>query len=502
MVSYETNAHIDEIERLREGNLMDVVRMTARLYANRVAVGTYVANHGVQACATYRELWDDVRRSVTVMQDAYATGSHIMLVGDNGYDWFVLLCGIIGSGCVAIPLDARASEREIAQAARATDADAILSRDARGSTSIPLESFDAMMGRVRHTLAGELPTAGPCEAMRCSLMVGTSGSTSEPKYCMLSQRNMIAAALSLFHSMPVAEGGRVLSMLPLSHCFGLNLGMLYQLMCGSTIVMDVPQATYFDVLSSWKPQYIMCVPSVITALNTYARIADASMVEDVFSNLIDVFCGGAPITKEAAEEFMAHGTELLIGYGLTECSPTISMNAPGHASTDTVGVPCDLVEVRLVDGELQVHSPAVMLGYYKDPKATDLAMDGEWLRTGDLAYLDEWGRIVITGRKKSVIVLPTGENVGPEEIESLVLADERIEYCRVYALQGRLFADVYATGLSDEAVLQLMGQVNDTLAPHQRIMNWVVLHERPATTTLGKVVRRDHSSGSEGDPED
>ena len=138
------------------------------------------------------------------------------------------------------------------------------------------------------------------------------------------------------------------------------------------------------------------------------------------------YCGGAPLDPEIATFFDRLGIGVYPGYGLTEASPTVSMNSPGHSRAGSVGRPLPGTEVRITaDGEILVRGPGVMVGYWDDEAATREAVDADgWLHTGDLGRLDDDGYLFVTGRSKSLIVLDSGKKVQPEEVETALARSE------------------------------------------------------------------------------
>jgi len=140
------------------------------------------------------------------------------------------------------------------------------------------------------------------------------------------------------------------------------------------------------------------------------------------------YLGGAPIDPKILSDIQELGIACLQGYGLTECSPILAVNRDVYFKNHAAGLPMPGVEIRVINkdedgiGEFIARGPNVMLGYYKDPEATAEAIDEEgFFHTGDLGYIDEDGFVIITGRKKNVIVLKNGKNIYPEEIEALLL---------------------------------------------------------------------------------
>src|SRR5699024_9834594 len=152
--------------------------------------------------------------------------------------------------------------------------------------------------------------------------------------------------------------------------------------------------------------------------------------KDVYGGrLYRITCGGGYLTEDLAKNYMDIGIEIGQGYGMSECSPVISApdwNRPDKVAS--IGKIVNRCEVRIVDGEIQVKSPSVMMGYYKDPENTAEAItDDGFLCTGDLGYLDDEGFLYLTGRKKNLIILSNGENVAPEQIENMFENESIVE---------------------------------------------------------------------------
>jgi len=200
--------------------------------------------------------------------------------------------------------------------------------------------------------------------------------------------------------------------------------------------------------------------------------------------------GGAPLSREVMELFAAFDLPIYEGYGLTECTTAASVNRPDAYRFGTVGKPLPGVEVRLAeDGELELRSETVFAGYLKDPEATrEVLRDDGWLRTGDIAEIDEDGFITITDRKKDILVTAGGKNVAPQNLENdlkssryisqaIVLGDRRPYVAALLTLDREEIAKWRADGGEDEAALVqgIVDEVNEHRSRYEQIKRFEVL---------------------------
>lgn len=299
----------------------------------------------------------------------------------------------------------------------------------------------------------------------------TSGTTGAPKGVMLTHRNFIANYQGSFQRIQIDDRDSVVSFLPLSHVFERLAGFYYMSAYGLTISYAESMATVAEDIKKVRPTIVTSVPRFYEKaharireevskapkwkqrlfdwavrigtrssqirirrqkmpiwLSVYYRIAKALIFDKIkkaFGGRIRFFIsGGAPLSKDLARFFHAAGMLVLEGYGLTETSPVIAVNAVGDCKFGTVGKPIAGVKVKIAeDGEILTSGPCVMKGYYQNPEATDGMIRDGWLYTGDIGYFDEEGFLHITDRKKDIIVTAGGKNVAPQNIEGRILAD-------------------------------------------------------------------------------
>jgi len=298
-------------------------------------------------------------------------------------------------------------------------------------------------------------------------IIYTSGTTGPPKGVMLTHSNFISNVKAVATVLEISDKDTVLSFLPLSHVFERMATFTY-LYIGATIGYAESMETVPQNWLEIKPTLMTAPPRLFEKL--YSKVLDSALSSSplkrkiffwavnvgkkygekklnkesisrwlqfkrnlahklVFSKIIEktggrfrfFISGSAPLSKDIAEFFYAIGLLVLEGYGLTETSPAITVNTFENLKFGAVGKPIPEVEVKIAeDGEILTRGPHIMKGYYKMEEETKEALGGGWFHTGDIGYLDEEGFLVITDRKKDIIVTAGGKNVAPQPIENLL----------------------------------------------------------------------------------
>jgi len=298
-------------------------------------------------------------------------------------------------------------------------------------------------------------------------LIYTSGTTGYPKGVILTHHNFITNVKTCVALFDITSRDTVLSFLPLSHVLE-RMVMFAYIYAGTTIGFAESIDTVAQNLLEVRPNIMVSVPRVFEKI--YARVMDNVLTSSalkrkiffwayrigkkyaqkdlagekippllrlkrkiahklVFSKIIErtggrvrfFISGGAPLSKDIAEFFYALGLVIYEGYGLTETAPVLTVNRPGSIKFGTVGKPIPEVEIKIApDGEILARGPNVMKGYYKKENETREAFEGGWFHTGDIGHLDQDGFLVITDRKKDLIVTSGGKNVAPQPIENLL----------------------------------------------------------------------------------
>lgn len=368
-----------------------------------------------------------------------------------------------------------------------------------------LVSFDELLalGRARPgAYDGRVDALGLDDV---GLILYTSGTSGPPKGVPLTWKNSAVNGRDWLlnnHSL-VEEGDVDLLWLPMSHIFGFGEAGLGHALGFETTLCEA--ADVLPLMREHRPHVFMSVPSTWDKLATMAGSDPEALKALTGGRLRFCLSGGAGLRREVKERFLAAGLLIIEGYGLTEASPTLTMNRPEHFRFDSVGLPFPSVELRLADdGEIQARGESIFAGYLDDPEATTGAFtDDGWLKTGDLGAFTEDGFLQIIGRKKEILVTAGGKNVPPANIEACFAGDPVIASAMVWG-DGRKYlvagfwvdpmtvAKKVREGLTEEAaqdeirahVAARVEAVNATLARYETLKKHLVFFE-PLTVDGG-----------------
>ena len=363
-----------------------------------------------------------------------------------------------------------------------------------------------------------------------ALIIYTSGTTGSPKGVMLTYRNLWTNKAGVCDEVPVFNGKRrTLMLLPVHHVLPLMGTVVAPILQGDGIIIcesmqgpDIMEALcrgkvgiFVGVPRLWQMLYAGIMKKVNASFVTralfnlckkvhslkFSRFIFAAVHKKMGGHVDYCVCGGAPLDKEVGEGLTALGFHLLEGYGMTEMAPIIAFTRPGDYICGCAGLPLPSVDCKIVNGELCCKGNNLMKGYYNRPEETAEVIDADgYLHTGDLGYLDEKGRVYITGRTKEIIVLSNGKNVQPNEIEyKLEKYDSRVKEAAVVQNGDMLMGiivpnEAWARNLSDEEVeialkKEVIEPYNLTVTNYKKLMSIFVYRGDLPRTKLDKIQR-------------
>ena len=479
-----------------------VTRCMEQEFPDHVAI-RYVAEDGKTVVEKkYREYAQDIRRMVAYLKAEVPDikGRRIVLLSRNCYEFCVASFGIILAGGVLVTLNQKKTWEELEYELGLVEPVLILNDGIDYGCRAELEAAYGPklrpMDCYKETAPGELTNCvGHDDLM---MLMFTSGTTGRSKGVMLSERNMCA---SLHTYSEVAENWITNRLpagqkLPLSH---MTLLPLFHMACFVCVMSYPPAGWTLNLCSDIRDFY-----RDLGLMHSDVMASAPMLVETIYNDmkrgrvsrlngLWDLCCSSAALDPKMLLELAQNGFVVNQCYGMTETFGDGILNftqVEKHMSA--VGKPDDHVQYKLDEtGEICIKGDCVMLGYYKDPEATAEVIDADgWFHTGDLARMDEEGFYYITGRKKNLIILASGENVSPEELEKKLALCPAITECIVKEKGQKICAVIYCPEDKQEEVRAFVIEVNRSLPLYKRISTVEFTVEPLPRNALGKLLRK------------
>lgn len=377
---------------------------------------------------TYAALDADVASFRAVLKNNGVTpGSLVGILCPNSYEFVkaYLACATYGVPSVLMPahLDEKTvygmsmmfGMKGVIYHGALTDKVAII-KQTGSTTLIPAEA----------TAEETVPSVSVPSDVLCTILF-TGGTTGKSKGAKLSHRAVMAGTKNGCYGIKSIFGDRYLLVLPLTHVFGLIRNLMTSLYTGSTLYICRNNKDMFRDVAIFKPTIMILVPALAEMALGLSRQFGRNMWGD---DLKTIICGAAPVPPYLVREYAKLGITLLPGYGLTESANLVSGNPEALRKPESVGYIYGGMDYKLVNGELWLKGINMMDGYVGGENET--AYEDGWFKTGDLARIDEEGFLYITGRTKEIIVLQSGENVSPAELEVKFYGIDAVQDCVVY----------------------------------------------------------------------
>jgi long-chain acyl-CoA synthetase len=489
----------------------ELVKKSSEAYADRRALS--MTDGGT---VLYRDIEPRTKRIAALLHlMGVKKGDKVAILSENRPEWGLAYFGISTAGGIAVPIMTAftneqitaildhsesivliVSKRFVSKAPIANERIRILSvEDLRilsaldnteQSTSLPGISYTDLSQATENFVSPEIKSDD------IASILYTSGTMGNSKGVMLNHRNLISNAEGARKFIVLTPDDRVLSILPIAHAYEFTIGFLIPMMQGSaiyyldkppsasallpafarirpTVMLSVPLVIEKIYRSSVKPALEKMVLYRVPVLRRILELLAGLKLKRTFGGSLRFFgIGGAPLAPDV-ERFLHNARfPYSIGYGLTETAPLLAGNKPMHMKLHTTGIATSDVELRIADrrddtgeGEIQARGPNIFPGYFKDPERTaeTFTSDG-WFRTGDLGAVDKKGTITVRGRLKTMILSASGENVYPEEIESVLNSSPYVAESLVYGDDKGLIALVH---LKQEELERFASRIKDDI---------------------------------------
>ena len=435
---------------------------------------------------TYAEVGRRVAIVQQMLLDAgLGAGDKVAILSSNMPNWGVCYFAVVSAGMVAVPILPDFTEKELDMLIRHSGAKALfvsdklftkLSKETVAMLDIVIRTKNLGIISQRTTGKGVRRVPQPDDL---AVIIYTSGTMSRPKGVMLTHYNLASNVNMMYGLFPIDEHDSMLSVLPLSHTYECSIGMIYPFSMGARVVyLDRPPtaSALMPALRAVRPSVMLIVPLIIEKIYRHQvlakfnsngfwrtlykvgflrrylhRVAGKKLLKLFGGRLRFLGIGGAKLDGGAEKFLLEAKVPYAIGYGLTETAPLLAGAAPSQVRLGSTGPQAPGVQLRLEhinpdtrQGEVVALTPSVMLGYFKNPEATkEVFTDDGWFRTGDLGEFDKDGWLYIKGRLKNMIVGPGGENIYPEDIETVLNSHVYIADSIVTEQEGRLVALVH-----------------------------------------------------------
>ncbi len=499
---------------------VEMLQNAAAQFADRVALRMF--RNRTYEEFTYREFSEKVDGlAAALMELGVEPGDNVAVLGENRPEWAIAYLAVHRAGATGVPLDSLQNMHTFRHLIRDSDSSVVIASerfvpDLRevadmlpdGLTIISMgDGGGGTLSMEQLIASASLPDTWPKVSLDdLAVIIYTSGTTGRSKGVMLTHGNLASDVAGIYRSLQYDERDNVLSLLPLHHTFEATVGFLSALYAGASItyarslksrdlIEDIRETGASIMLGvpllyekmmqgiqrklSQAPAATRVVLRGLFGIERAGKLFGLNLGPKLFAglrrkaglaSLTTMSCGGAALREDVSRWFTRLGFHILQGYGLTETSPAVSFNRVGFVDHASSGPPIPGAEIRIQDagadgiGEIFVRGPMVMRGYYKDLEATREVLDEDgWFRTGDLGRFDRQGRLYITGRKKNVIVNPSGKNIYPEEVEDHINRCPHVAESLVIGqpLPGSTSEEVISILVPDWAVFEEEAQCAD-----------------------------------------
>ncbi|NLG90038.1 MAG: long-chain fatty acid--CoA ligase [Clostridiaceae bacterium] len=477
-------------------SLKDMVRQSVELFPNCSAF-TLKDKDGNFYSVTFKQFQEQINAFGSALTELGLKNAMVAVLSENRYEWCLTYLAVVNGVGVIVPLDKELPANELESLLSRSEAQAIITsadyldilmdiknnltslkyiismdhkEDENGVLSLQklIEKGQRLINEgYRDYIDAEIDP----EVMH--MLIFTSGTTDTSKGVMLSHKNICHDIMAVSQLIYADTRDSILSILPLHHTYECTAGFLTMVYLGISIGFCEGLRHISKNIQEYKPTLMMSVPLILESV--YEKIVKKAKKEGSYKKLmfglfiasllyklgIDlrrklfsevheslggrlriIISGAAALNPKISKAFRAMGFNLLQGYGLTECSPIVSVNRVEVYKDASVGLPIAGVEVKIDNpgkdkiGEILVKGDNVMLGYYKNREATEEVLKDGWLYTGDFGYIDRDGFLYITGRKKNVIVTKNGKNIYPEDIELYLNRSQFIKESLVYGVDS------------------------------------------------------------------
>lgn len=532
-------------------SIREMMDMALAEAGNKIAY-SYIGDDGDIVNVTYESFYNRTQWLGAALTSLGYGNTHIACIAENSYPWIVAYLTVLQSAGVFVPVDKELPTPEMLHVLNDSQSTVIF-YDAKHEDWLrenreKLPNVRTFIGFNRTEDDGEFLSLGNLIEMgkkldlsefkslksdenEMKLLVYTSGTTGVAKGVMLTEHNLVS---SVYYGLQVSVIYDVgLSVLPYNHTYEAVCDILVAIHYHATLCINDNIKNVKKNLRIFKPEYVYLVPAFAEAfynsimknikksgrekafkkgiaLSNALRKIGIDKRKEIFHDIHEAFggnlkrivCGGAPVKPEISSFFTDIGILLSVGYGITECSPLVCVGKISNHNPKTAGFRLPCLEWRIDEpneegiGEICVKGDVVMKGYYHNKEKTDEVLKDGWFYTGDYGYITRDDQLVITGRKKNIIILANGKNIYPEELEGYIAGIDYVSEVVVRGIKNEhgqeigLLAEIYPNEKCDqEKITEDVKYVLRDLPGYKHITKVILRDEPFPKTTTNKIKR-------------
>ncbi|MBM3243435.1 MAG: AMP-binding protein [Candidatus Omnitrophica bacterium] len=422
---------------------------------------------------TYHELEEQSRRiAVFLIKEGFKKGDRACLISENCPEWAFVYFGIIYAGLTCVPVDPQSSREEIENILSDSNAKVIfcsgkvfvdkIRLKVAQNTAFKVILLNAINEKEIKNISLHGISCPEITPQDIASLIYTSGTTGKPKGVLLSHSNICSNFLSLQKTGIYSSSDNFLAILPLYHTYAFMATLVVPLFSGAkvTFCYSLNSVDIVKAIHESKVTVFAAVPQVLSMIHKgiferlkrlpflfkpfvfpYIRLK----VRRKFKGLKFLISGGARLDPKINRDLYKIGLKVIEGYGLTETSPVVTLNPPEKIKFGSAGKPIPDIEVKILNpnkdgiGQVLIKGPNVMQGYYRRPDLTKEALKDSWFYSADLGFIDKEGYLFLSGRESEVIVLSSGKNIYPEELEEYYLRSPYIKEICIVAHEEKVF---------------------------------------------------------------
>ncbi len=503
-------------------NLWSLVEPTIKQHAARVA--WVCRQRKGKREVRYQQIYDSVLCAAhDLRQSGVSPGETVGITAPNGPEWTIAAMAAFRLGAKVAPIHIGNSDHEIEAQITAVKPVVMMVHE---STVAYHNLMPITLQSDPEKISAELAIPAAKDPNAVAVRIYTSGSTGKPKVVKLSHSNLASNVLAAVKIESFGADDKFISLLPFSHAMGITGNVTLPYYTGATLVSPKVLAAN-EILAALQEEgitVIIAVPRLFRnimlglekkfstggkGLALYRKILKAvpaqfrhflnGPIRNKLGGKIKIWVsGGSHLDGQISRYYHDLGLPLRQGYGLTETSPLACIQDNFDEAVESVGRPIDKAQVKVVEpdekgnGEVWIKGPNVMLGYEDEAQTAEVLVDG-WFKTGDIAKIDDQGRITLTGRSKRLIVTEAGKNVYPEELETLLERDPIVKEAGVLEVEMKPVCILSVDSAEAEAdARRILKEFNQLVSKHNQITRFAIVDELPRTP-LGKMALQELS---------